>query len=148
MKPDNSEATNDTLIREQPDDWAEAVRAKMWRRLCPTMRRTSCCSTSRPRFKEGRRCLSKQLGGVVHHLPGSGGYEITELSITSADDVAFWHSLNRIYGARTTGEQTDVWVRATVGLRKRDGTWTITHEHYSVPFYMQPPYKASLDLKP
>jgi ketosteroid isomerase-like protein len=79
---------------------------------------------------------------------GPVGYEITELSITSADDVSFCHSLNRIYGARTTGEQTDVWVRATVGLRKRDGAWTIAHEHYSVPFYMQPPYKASLDLKP
>jgi ketosteroid isomerase-like protein len=28
MKPDNIEATNDTLIRERLDDWAEAVRAK------------------------------------------------------------------------------------------------------------------------
>jgi len=73
---------------------------------------------------------------------------LTLSSRPSGDDVAFCHSLNRIYGTRTTGEQADVWVRATVGLIKRDGRWTIMHEHYSVPFYMQRPYKASLDLKP
>jgi hypothetical protein len=33
-------------------------------------------------------------------------------------------------------------------LRKLDGRWMITHEHHSVPFYMEPPYKAALDLEP
>jgi ketosteroid isomerase-like protein len=27
-----------------------------------------------------------------------------------------------------------MWLRSTMGLRKIDGTWTITHEHTSVPF--------------
>jgi ketosteroid isomerase-like protein len=64
--------------------------------------------------------------------------------------VAFCHSLDHIYGARTEGEQADVWVRATVGLRKSEGVWMITHEHFSVPIYMPPPrqYEAALDLKP
>jgi ketosteroid isomerase-like protein len=79
---------------------------------------------------------------------GPVGYEIRNLSITGGDDVAFCHSLNRISGARTDGTETDVWVRATVCLRKIDGNWTITHEHVSVPFEMRPPFKASLDLKP
>jgi hypothetical protein len=41
-------------------------------------------------------------------------------------------------------------VHATVGLRKSEGVWMITHEHFSVPIYMQPPrqYEAALDLKP
>ena len=30
----------------------------------------------------------------------------------------------------------DLWFRATLGFRKIDGEWTITHEHSSVPFYM------------
>jgi ketosteroid isomerase-like protein len=62
--------------------------------------------------------------------------------------VAFCHSLNRISGARTDGTETDVWVRATVCVRKIGGKWTITHEHVSVPFEMRPPFKALLDLKP
>jgi ketosteroid isomerase-like protein len=62
--------------------------------------------------------------------------------------VAFCHSLNRSSGTRTNGEETDVWVRATVCLRKIGDRWTVTHEHVSVPFEMEPPYKASLDLRP
>jgi ketosteroid isomerase-like protein len=79
---------------------------------------------------------------------GPIGYEIRDLSITMGDDVAFSRSLNRISGRRTNGEQTDVWVRATVCFRKIEGKWKMAHEHVSVPFYMEPPYKASLDLKP
>jgi ketosteroid isomerase-like protein len=79
---------------------------------------------------------------------GPVGYEIRDLNITAGDDVAFCHSLNRISGARTDGMETDVWVRATVCVRKIGGKWTITHEHVSVPFEMRPPFKALLDLKP
>jgi ketosteroid isomerase-like protein len=46
---------------------------------------------------------------------GPVGYEIRDLSITAADEVAFCHGLNRISGARTDGTETDVWVRATGG---------------------------------
>lgn len=76
------------------------------------------------------------------------GYELRDLSITRGDDVAFCHSLARISGARTDGTQTDVWVRATLCLRKIGGKWKITHEHVSVPFEMTPPFKASLGLTP
>jgi ketosteroid isomerase-like protein len=79
---------------------------------------------------------------------GPIGYEIRDLGITMGDDVAFSHSLNRIYGKRTNGEDTDVWVRVTDGFRKIDGKWLITHEHVSVPFYMDGSYKAAVDLKP
>ncbi len=79
---------------------------------------------------------------------GPVGYEVRDLSITAGEDVAFSHSLNRITGARTDGTETDVWVRATVCLRKIGGMWAITHEHVSVPFEMRPPFEAALDLTP
>jgi ketosteroid isomerase-like protein len=78
---------------------------------------------------------------------GPIGYEIRELSVTTGDVVAFCHSLNRSSGTRTNGEASDVWVRATVGYRKIDGEWMVTHEHVSVPFYMDTG-KAACDLKP
>ena len=37
---------------------------------------------------------------------------------------------------------------ATLGFRKIDDEWTITHEHSSVPFYMDGSFKAAIDLKP
>jgi hypothetical protein len=48
---------------------------------------------------------------------------------------------------RTSGE-TDVWVRVTACRRKINGKGLITHEHVSVPFYMDGSYRAAVDLKP
>jgi ketosteroid isomerase-like protein len=54
----------------------------------------------------------------------------------------------RISGTKIDGEHNDVWTRLTVGLRKIDGAWQVTHEHMSVPFYMDGSYRAAVDLKP
>ena len=97
---------------------------------------------------KGAAAYRKNWADWFPSFQGPIGYEIRDLSITTGDNVAFCYSLNRISGKRTNGEQTDVWVRATVGFRKIGGRWMITHEHFSVPFYMEPPYNASLDLKP
>jgi hypothetical protein len=35
-----------------------------------------------------------------------------------------------------------------IGLAKKDGAWKVTHEHFSVPFYMDGSNKAAIDLKP
>jgi hypothetical protein len=48
----------------------------------------------------------------------------------------------------TEGMKVDLWFRETLGFRKIDGKWTITHEHSSVPFYMDGSFKAAVDLKP
>ena len=39
-------------------------------------------------------------------------------------------------------------VPATVCPRKVDGTWRITQEHNSTPFYMDGSFKAAVDLQP
>jgi ketosteroid isomerase-like protein len=71
---------------------------------------------------------------------GPVGYEIRDLAVTVGGDVAFCHSINHLAGA--------LWFRSTVGLRKTNGTWRITHEHNSTPFYMDGSGKAAIDLKP
>jgi ketosteroid isomerase-like protein len=77
---------------------------------------------------------------------GPIGYEIRDLTIATGDDVAFCHYLYRASGTRTDGAKVDMWVRTTVCFRKTNGTWTVTHEHESVPFDPVTG-KASLDLK-
>jgi ketosteroid isomerase-like protein len=80
---------------------------------------------------------------------GPIGLEIRHLTVTAGEDVAFCHSLNRLsvtpHGA---GDSFDLWFRATVCLRKLGGTWWITHEHKSTPFYMDGSFKAAVDLQP
>ena len=56
--------------------------------------------------------------------------------------------LAHLTGTKKDGEKIDVWLRSTTGLRRIAGAWKITHQHTSVPFYMDGSYKAAVDLKP
>jgi ketosteroid isomerase-like protein len=96
----------------------------------------------------GRGGALAKPGCVLFHVSRSGRLRGRDLSITADGDVAFCRSLNRISGTRTDGEETDVWVRATVGLRRIDGSWQVTHEHSSLPFYRDGSYRAAVDLVP
>lgn len=78
---------------------------------------------------------------------GPVGYDMRDLRITAGDDTAFASYLYRVTGTMTNGSQVDMWVRSTMGLQKRDGRWTIAHEHTSVPFDAESG-KAALDLAP
>jgi uncharacterized protein (TIGR02246 family) len=52
-----------------------------------------------------------------------------DFQITASDRVAF--ASCQIHCDGTSAGPLDL--RLTVGLEKRDGAWTITHEHHSVP---------------
>lgn len=142
------QAIGETQIRQLIDKWTKALRAKdvdgLMSLYAPDIR---LFDLAPPLQYRGADAYRKNWEEWLSSFQGPVGYENRDLSITASDEVAFCHSLNRISGARTNGEQTDVWVRATVGFRKINGRWMITHEHFSVPFNMET-YKASLDLKP
>lgn len=90
----------------------------------------------------------KNLEAWFATFRGPIGYEVHNLTITHDENVAFCHSLNRICGTKSDGEHNDIWVRETMGFRKVNDEWKISHEHQSVPFYMDGSYKAAVDLKP
>jgi len=74
---------------------------------------------------------------------------ITELEITADGDVAFATSLDSMTATpRGATEPFTLWYRVTVGLRRIDGRWLVTHEHNSVPFYMDGSFRAAVDLQP
>ena len=60
-------------------------------------------------------------------------FEIVELDVTAGADVAFAHGLLRCGKPEDFKANPDNRLRLTVGLRKRDGRWVITHEHHSFP---------------
>ena len=60
-------------------------------------------------------------------------FEVQEMNITAGADVAFVVATMRCAGPGADGKPTGLDFRLTVGLRKIDGQWTITHEHHSVP---------------
>ncbi len=59
--------------------------------------------------------------------------ETHDLTILTEGDVAVANMLNLDTGVRKGGLQQSMWVRATTCLHRAGGTWTITHEHISMP---------------
>jgi uncharacterized protein (TIGR02246 family) len=149
MTAQSAKASDEAQIRTLIDDLAKAVRAKDVGRVMSHYAADIVTFDLAPPLEcRGARALKESLEAWFPTFRGPVGYEIRDLSITVGDDVAFCRSLNRISGSRTDGEETDVWVRATVGLRKIDGRWQVTHEHASVPFYMDGSNRAAVDLEP
>ena len=60
-------------------------------------------------------------------------FELQELDVTAGDDVAFAHGLLRCGKPEDFARQPAIRLRITIGLRKDDGRWVITHEHHSFP---------------
>jgi len=92
--------------------------------------------------------LRENLESWFTTFEGNIGYEIRDLRITTATDLAYCHSFNRITGQKVGGENADVWFRETLCLRLIHGHWLITHTHESVPFYMDGSFRAAVDLQP
>jgi uncharacterized protein (TIGR02246 family) len=142
-------ASDEAQIRALIDTWAEAVRAKDVDAVMSHFAADIVTFDLAPPLQcAGADALRQSLAAWFPTFRGPVGYEVRDLTITTDGDVAFCRSLNRISGTRTGGEKTDVWVRATVGLRRINRRWQVTHEHSSVPFYMDGSYRAAVDLKP
>jgi ketosteroid isomerase-like protein len=60
----------------------------------------------------------------------SQAFDIEELTITAGDDIAFAFGIMRCGADSKPGGFP---FRLTVGLRKVDGNWRVTHEHHSLP---------------
>jgi uncharacterized protein (TIGR02246 family) len=78
---------------------------------------------------------------------GDIGYEVQDLQVTARDDVGFCSFLYHVSGTLASGGNVDMWVRATLGCRRIDGKWLITHDHESVPFDAETG-QALTDLNP
>ena len=62
-----------------------------------------------------------------------GVFEIVRLDVTAGTDVAFAHALLRCDTPEGLAKSPDHRLRITVGLRRQDGRWVVTHEHHSFP---------------
>lgn len=62
------------------------------------------------------------------YLGATGKFVLNDLAVTAGDTVAFATAIVQCVGERSD----ELTVRLTVGLRKVDGEWTVTHEHHSV----------------
>ena len=144
---ETAEAATQEEIRAVVEAWTEAIRQKDVAGVLSHFAKDSVRFYLAPPL-QATQPLRENLEGWFGTFRGGIGYEIRDLTITTAADLACCHSFNRITGTKVEGETADVWFRETLCLRKIDGQWLITHAHESVPFYMDGSVKAAMDLKP
>lgn len=75
-------------------------------------------------------------------------FEVRDLHIESSGEIAFAYFLCRMAAKKKEGPDMDIWVRNTLCFGKKGREWKITHQHESVPFYMDGSLRAAIDLKP
>jgi uncharacterized protein (TIGR02246 family) len=140
-------APNDPEIRALIDARIKAVRAKDLAALtanhAPDVLSFDLIDPLRNR---GLAALRQRAREWFDSFQGPLDFDIEELDIAAGEDAAFCHGLHRVSGTRMDGQKIDMRWRVTIGFRKADGRWAITHEHSSVPFDMTSG-KASLNLK-
>ena len=96
---------------------------------------------------EGSAASRARAAEWVQLYDGPISWENRDVCVVTDGDVAFGHALSRVTGTRKTGAAVDMWFRTTLGFRRVDGRWLITHDHGSVPFNPENG-KASLTLTP
>lgn len=87
-----------------------------------------------PLHARGSAAVEAKTQAWFDAYAGDIGYEVQDLQVTARDDVGFCSFLYHVSGTLASGGQVDMWVRATLGCRRIDEKWFITHDHESVPF--------------
>ena len=141
---------NEAEIRQLLDRWGKAFRAKDLDAVMSVYapgNATVAYDILPPLELVGRDKYRKNYADFFAQYDGPIDYEIRDLRIVAGDEVAFLHSVERISGILKNGQKSEVWIRATSGLRKINGKWLIVHDHISAPVDFETG-KAALDLKP
>ena len=147
-QPDAMTSRNEAAIRGLIDGFVRAIRARDVKGVMSVFAPDVVSFDVGPPLQHGGgEAFVKRWKELFDAYQGPIQYEVQDLAITTRDDVAFSHSLNRIAGTLKNGRETDRWLRWTAGYRKVDGKWLIVHEQVSVPVDVKSG-KALLDLKP
>jgi uncharacterized protein (TIGR02246 family) len=140
-------AKNEAAIRELIDGLVTAIRARNIDAVMASYATDLVAFDIVPPLQfTGARAYRKPWHDVFERFQ-TIEYEVRDLRITAGEDVAFSHSLNRIHGTMTDGQETDLWLRSTACYRRIDGRWLIVHLQASVPVDLATGH-AVLDLKP
>jgi uncharacterized protein (TIGR02246 family) len=69
--------------------------------------------------------------GFFQWQASGASFDLDELDVVAGDDVAFAYALVRCGTPAEFAQNPERRLRLTIGLRKVDGRWTVTHEHHS-----------------
>jgi uncharacterized protein (TIGR02246 family) len=125
---------DEAAIIDLVENWAKAVRARNLERILANHSPDILMFDIPPPLQsKGIEEYKRTWDLFFSWAQDSGIFDIVEMSVTAGNDVAFVTAIMRCAGQEPTGEKTDLQFRLTVGLRKLNDQWVVTHEHHSLP---------------
>lgn len=143
------DTTDEAQIRQQRDLWKAAFEAGDVDRIMSFYApgaKTVAFDILPPLAFDSYDAYKNEWVRFLRLFEGKLTVEVRDITITCSGEVAFIHGLVRLTGTMQ-GQRTDLWMRATNGLRKIDGVWLVVHDHVSVPVDITTG-KAAMDLTP
>jgi uncharacterized protein (TIGR02246 family) len=87
-----------------------------------------------PLNSRGSQATVEHLQAWFDGYDGPIDYSTHDVQASAQGDLGFCSYLYHVGGTLKTGDQVNMWVRATLCCRRIDGRWRIVHDHESVPF--------------
>jgi uncharacterized protein (TIGR02246 family) len=134
MSANNKPTTDEAAIRDLVENWARAVRSKNLDAILANHSPDMLMFDVPPPIQsKGIDAYRKTWDLFFSWSQDSGVFDISEMNVTTGNDVAFVTALMRCAGTEANGNKTELQFRLTIGLRKIDGHWIVMHEHHSIP---------------
>jgi uncharacterized protein (TIGR02246 family) len=129
------DATTDKgAIRDLVSNWAKAVRAKDLKGILGNHSpEILMFDLPGPLQSKGIDAYKKTWDLFFSWADDPVVFDFNEMDIVAGSDVAYVTALMRCSGTETNGKRIKLEFRLTIGLRKMDGQWIVTHEHHSIP---------------
>ena len=129
-----SSSEDEAAIRNVVQSWTAAVRRKDFAGILQNHSADIVMFDVPPPFQSrGLEAYKKTWEVFFSWSSDPIPFDITDMSITAGSDVAFVVATMRCAEPGPNREQKSLDFRLTIGLRKIDGRWIITHEHHSIP---------------
>lgn len=87
-----------------------------------------------PHRVRGRDAMAAGLQAWFAGYASDIGYAVHELEVRADGDLAVATFVYAVSGTLHSGDEVDMWVRATAVLQRRAGRWLVVHQHESVPW--------------
>jgi uncharacterized protein (TIGR02246 family) len=125
---------SETEIRTLIETWATAVQAgDLDGVLADHSEDIQMFDVPPPNEVRGIAAYRETWPPFLDRLKQGATFEIVSLEVTAGDDVAFATALLRCGTDEELRKDPDTCLRLTLGLRKEDGRWIVSHEHHSFP---------------
>jgi len=121
---------DEVAIRNLVENWASAVRRKD---LSAILQNHLMFDVPPPLQSKGIEAYKTTWDLFFSWARDPVVFNISEMSITAGDDVAFVTAVMRCAGTEVNGDDIELDFRLTIGLRKIDNQWIVRHEHHSIP---------------